>query len=488
MPRLLLVSNRLPVTVRAEHGEAAVTRSAGGLAAGLRSPHERSEGLWIGWPGDVSRFSPAQRQQIEAELSRLRTVPVHLSAAEIHRYYDGFSNGVLWPLFHYVIDKVNLDARADWDAYREVNERFAASVAARYRPGDRIWIHDYQLMLLPELLRKRLPGAKIGFFLHIPFPAADVFRILPWRDRILRGLLGADVIGFHTESYRRHFADAASQLLGVGEGEDALAYEGRDVQLGVYPISVDVDEFERLAADSRVQEEVRAIRQDTRGRKIILGIDRLDYTKGIARRLLAIERFFEREPNLRNDVRFIQLAVPTREKVDAYADFRRRVNELVGRINGQYGTLDALPIHFLHRSMSAEQVAALYVAADVMLVTPLRDGMNLVAKEYVASRRDSSGVLVLSEFAGAADELKEAVHVNPYDLDSMVNSLVRAITMPPSEQRSRMDALRRRVAAHDVHRWVQSFLDDLEQAGAPKVSSVRGDGTPIPLLEAVSWA
>jgi trehalose 6-phosphate synthase/phosphatase len=488
MPRLLLVSNRLPVTVRAEHGEAQVTRSAGGLAAGLRGPHERSNGLWIGWPGDVSRFSSAQRQSIESELARQRTVPVHLSVAEIHRYYDGFSNGVLWPLFHYLIEKVNLDARGDWDAYREVNERFAASVAARYRPGDRIWIHDYQLMLVPELLRKRLPGAKIGFFLHTPFPSADVFRILPWRDRLLRGLLGADVIGFHTESYRRHFIDAAARISGADVSAQGVVHEGRDVQVGVYPIGVDVEEFERLAADSHVQEDVRAIRQETRGRKIILGIDRLDYTKGIARRLLAIERFFEREPHLRGEVRFIQLAVPTREKVDAYADFRRRVNELVGRINGQFGTIDALPIHFLHRSMSAEQVAALYAAADVMLVTPLRDGMNLVAKEYVASRIESSGTLVLSEFAGAADELKEALHVNPYDIDSMVNALVRSITMPAAEQRSRMDALRCRVAAQDVHRWAESFLDDLEQAGSPRDSGVRVEGSPVPLLDAVSWA
>ncbi len=401
MPRLLLVSNRLPVTVRAERGEVSVIRSAGGLATALRSPHENLDSLWIGWPGDLSRLTPAQRHSVETELATLRAVPVHLSAAEVHRYYDGFSNGVLWPLFHYLVDKVNLDARADWEAYRAVNERFADIVAAHYRPGDQIWIHDYQLMLLPELLRQRLPDAKIGFFLHIPFPTADVFRILPWRDRLLRGLLGADIVGFHTALYGRHFVEAAAQVLGAETHGNTVLVDGRQVRVGTYPISIDVAAFEQLASDSRVQEEACSIRRKARGRKILLGIDRLDYTKGIPRRLLAIERFLEREPSLRGAVRFIQLAVPTREKVDAYADFRRVVNELVGRINGHYGTLDSVPIHYLHRSMSVEQVAAMYVAADVMLVTPLRDGMNLVAKEYISSRVENDGVLVLSEFAGA---------------------------------------------------------------------------------------
>ncbi|WP_437307630.1 bifunctional alpha,alpha-trehalose-phosphate synthase (UDP-forming)/trehalose-phosphatase [Sorangium sp. So ce388] len=475
MSRLLIVSNRLPVTVRVEQGDVAVVPSTGGLVTAIRGPHERHGGLWLGWPGDVSRLSAEQRQEVEEQLARLGTVPVHLTASEVRRYYDGFSNDVLWPLFHYLVEKVHVDARRDWESYRAVNERFADAVAARYRPGDRVWIHDYQLTLVPAMLRERIPDARIGFFLHIPFPAAEVFRILPWREQVLRGMLGADVVGFHTTSYRYHFVYSAARVLGLDPDLETLAYEGRKVRLGVYPVSIDVEEFVRLAQDEEVRAEARRLRERAQGRKIVLGIDRLDYTKGIPRRMLAIERFLEREPELRSKVRFIQLAVPTREQVDAYADFRRVVNELVGRINGAYATLDDVPIHFLHRSMPMAGVVALYLAADVMMVTPLRDGMNLVSKEYVASRIDDTGALVLSEFAGAAAELIEALPVNPYDIDSVAATIKQALVMPPSEQRVRMQALRRRVMAHDAHRWSHRFLNDLERASsaAPAVGAAR---------------
>ena len=379
MPRLLIVSNRLPVTVHVEHGEATVTRSSGGLASALASPHERMESLWIGWPGDLSRLSPSQHEAVVAKLDALRAVPVELPTREAARFYDGFSNGVLWPLFHYLLDKVDLDARLDWEAYRDANQRFADAVVERARPGDLIWIHDYQLALVPEMIRARLPDAAIGFFLHVPFPAPDVFRILPWREQILRGILGADRVGFHTASYRHNFVYSAARVLGIDPDIDAIVHEGLRVELGVHPVGVDVESFARLAASPSVRAEAARIRAEARGRKIVLGVDRLDYTKGIPRRLLAIERFLLREPTLRDEVRFIQIAVPTREKVDAYAEFRRRVNEMVGRINGHFGSVDAVPIHYLHRSLSMEDVVALYVAADVMLVTPLRDGMNLVA-------------------------------------------------------------------------------------------------------------
>ncbi len=481
MPRLLIVSNRLPVTVQLERGEVSVVRSGGGLATAMRSPHERMDSLWIGWPGDLSRLTPAQRRNVEAELQALRTVPVVLAPSEVHRYYDGFSNGVLWPLFHYLLEKVHLDARSDWEAYRDVNERFADAVAEHARPGDLIWIHDYQLALVPALVRKRLPEALIGFFLHIPFPAADIFRILPWREQILRGLLGADHLGFHTAAYRSNFVRSAAQVLGVETEIDAVFHEERRVELGVHPIGVDVEAYARLASDPGVQAEAQRIRDEARGRKIVLGIDRLDYTKGIARRLLAVERLFEREPPIRSQMRLIQIAVPTRERTPAYADFRRVVNELVGRINGHYGSTGAVPIHYMYRSFTEAQVAALYLAADVMLVTPLRDGMNLVAKEYVASRRDETGVLVLSEFAGAAAELAEALLVNPYDIDSVAGAVKQSLTMRPAEQRLRMRALRGRVAASDVHLWARGFLDDLERAGrAPTAPRAHPLPPPLP--------
>ncbi|MFT3774455.1 MAG: bifunctional alpha,alpha-trehalose-phosphate synthase (UDP-forming)/trehalose-phosphatase [Minicystis sp.] len=470
MARLIIVSNRLPVTLRAEGDEVSVVPSAGGLATALRGPHMRGNSLWIGWPGDVSGMSEEQRARVETLLAEMRAVPVYLGQEEVSRYYEGFSNGVLWPLCHYLLDKMRVDAHDDWGVYEAVNERFADAVAARYEPGDVVWVHDYQLMLLPEALRRRLPNARIGFFLHIPFPAPEVFRTLPWREKLLRGLLGADVIGFHTASYRYHFVHAAAWLVGLEPEIDVLNYDGRQVRIGVYPISVDDAELGRLATSPGVQAEAQRIREQAAGARLVLGVDRLDYTKGIPQRLAAIENFLQRAPELRQKVRFVQLAVPTRENVEAYEQIRKEVHETVGRINGKYGSVDAVPIHFLYRSVPIEELTALYAAADVMLVTPLRDGMNLVAKEYVATRTEETGVLVLSELTGAAAELVEALSVNPYDVEGVADAIQRALTMPVAEQRLRMHALRRRVAEHDVHRWARSFLGDLEQETAPPES------------------
>ena len=498
MPRLLILSNRLPVTLRvgSDAGSppplpggdlVSIAPSSGGLASALRRLHEQRDSLWIGWSGDVSPLSEGQRRAVEARLASQRLLPVHLSAAEVSRYYDGFSNSVLWPLLHYFLDKVNLDDRSSFEAYEAVNERFAAAAAQRYRPGDVFWVHDYQLMLVPEMLRRLRPDAKIGFFLHTPFPSSEVFRVLPWRERLLRGLLGADVIGFHTASYRAHFAHAAARLLGIAPAIggfaglsppptsiDTLCHEGRRVQLGVYPIGVDAAELGRLADRAGVRAEAQRIREQAPGGRMVLGVDRLDYSKGLLRRLAAIERFLERSPELRRTVRFVQLAVPTREGVDAYEQMRREVNERVGRINAGLGSLDVVPIHFLYRSTPLEALTALYVAADVMLVTPLRDGMNLVAKEYAATRLDDTGALILSEFTGAAAELAEALIVNPYDVEEVASAIDRALRMPLAEQRLRMGALRRRVVEHDVHRWAGSFLDDLASAPARAGARVRG--------------
>jgi trehalose 6-phosphate synthase/phosphatase len=474
---LVIVSNRLPVTLRLEGDTLDVVPSSGGLVTALRGPHERGDSTWVGWPGDVSGLSTEQIAALDARLAELRAVPVHLLPEEVARYYDGFSNGVLWPLLHYLLDKIRVDGHKSFATYEAVNERFADAAAACWTPGDSIWVHDYQLMLVPEALRRRLPEAKIGFFLHVPFPAPEVFRTLPWRERLLRGLLGADVIGFHTASYRYHFVHAAARLLGVEPEIDVLAYEGRRVRVGVYPISIDAAELGRIAASDAVRAEAGRIREQAPAGRIVLSVDRLDYTKGIGRRLAAIETFLEREPSYRREVRFVQLAVPTREHVDAYEQIRKEVNETVGRINGLYGSVDATPIHFLYRSVPVEELVGLYAAADVMLVTPLRDGMNLVAKEYVAARLDDSGVLILSELTGAASELVESILVNPYDVEGVAAAIERALTMPAAEQRLRMRALRRRVSAHDVHRWARTFLDDLAESPAEPRPSSR-PGTP----------
>ena len=458
--RLLIVSNRLPVTAAVDDGRIQLADAGGGLATGLGGWHGQTEALWIGWPGDVSQADPAERESLRRQLRDQRVEPVFLSSDEVDLYYDGFSNRVLWPLFHYQIDRVPVDPTG-WEAYRRVNEIFADTVAKTYQSGDAIWVHDYQLMLLPWLLRQRLPDARIGFFLHIPFPSSEVFRVLPWRREILRGLLGADLVGFHTREYLRHFATSLQRIDGIEMRDDRVHLEDRAVRLGVFPMSVDTPAFEALARDPQVAAEAAAIREDAGGRRILLGVDRLDYTKGIPRRLLALDRMFAKEPALRDAVRYIQIAVPSRGKVDSYQLFRREVEEAVGRINGASATLRSTPVHYMHQSVSRRQLVALYCAADVMIVTPLRDGMNLVAKEFVASRVDGDGVLVLSEFAGAADELEDAVVVNPYDVEAVRRAIKQALTMDGRLRRERMASLRRRVREHDVYGWAASFIERL---------------------------
>ena len=460
MSRLILVSNRLPITVGLDDGELSVARSSGGLATALRGPHERTGGLWIGWPGDVSRASPAQRDALSARLAELRCVPVDLTASEVASYYDGFSNAVLWPLFHYLLDRMPPTYK-EWDAFCAVNEKFADVAARAWRPGDIVWVHDYQLILVPQMLRARIPSATIGFFLHIPFPVSEVMRTLPWRDRVLEGMLGADLVGFHTFAYRQHFASSVLRILGIPTKAECVYVDGRQIRLGVFPIGVDARTFGDLAKDPGVQREAAAIREEARGERILLGIDRLDYTKGIPRRLLAFERLLERRPEWRGKVRLVQVAVPSRDRVPSYQEFRRHVEELVGRINGAFSAVDWVPIHYVHRGLNERQVVGLYQAADVMLVTPLRDGMNLVAKEFVTSRADEDGVLVLSEFAGAAAEMGEALQVNPYDVESMAQAYADALTMPEDERTVRMRALRQRIAARDVNEWAQGFIDTL---------------------------
>ncbi|NUO50856.1 MAG: bifunctional alpha,alpha-trehalose-phosphate synthase (UDP-forming)/trehalose-phosphatase [Polyangiaceae bacterium] len=468
MSRLIIASNRLPVTLRVERGEVKVTPSTGGLAAALRTTHEHSGCEWVGWAGEVPKADGGPIGEILAE-RRLRAVPI--SSAEMDRYYDGFSNGVLWPLLHYLVDRLPLDAEKGFGAYRTVNQRFADVLVAAYQPGDVIWVHDYHLMLVPALVRRQLPEAKIGFFLHVPFPAADIFRVLPQREELLLGVLGADLVGFHTQSYQHNFADAVAQVLGTPLSLDRLRVLGRSISLGAYPVGVDFAAHDQLG--HQAEDDVSAIRAGTHGKRLLLGVDRLDYTKGIKRRLLSFDRFLEREPTLREKVHFVQLAVPSREKVDAYTELRRGVNELVGRINGHHGTITGAPVQLLYRSVPPAQLAALYRAADVMVVTPVRDGMNLVAKEYVATRIDDDGVLVLSEFAGASTELAEALTVNPYDLNGVASTLKQALTMPRAERAARMRALRQRVKEGDVDGWATTFLGDLDRAvESPRSSSL----------------
>ena len=470
--RLLIVSNRLPVTVRMADGGASVRRSVGGLATGLQGPHERSGGLWIGWPGAMDGLDDTVRADIDRQLAELRTVPLTLDAREIEIFYEHISNEVLWPICHDRVDQLPL-AVDGWDVYESANARYADAVAAHYRPGDVIWVHDYHLMRVPALLRERIPDAKIGFFLHIPFPNPEIFFTLPTRQWLVEGMLGADLIGFHTRRYHGHFRAVLRRLFSIeADAGGGVAWKGRTVRVGVFPMSVDAADFARRAAAPEVIGKVAEYTHPHE--RLLVGIDRLDYSKGIPRRLLAIERLLTAHPEWRERVRLIQVAVPSRDGVGAYRRFKREVEADVGRINGEFATPNWTPIQYIHRSVSSTTLLALYRAADVMLVTPVRDGMNLVAKEFPASRIDDDGVLVLSEFAGAAEELRDAVIVNPYDIEGTAESIHRALIMEPAERTHRMRALRATVFAHDVHRWTESFLTALENQSADRMA-VRQD-------------
>jgi trehalose 6-phosphate synthase/phosphatase len=454
--RMILVSNRLPISVRVERGEVVVERSSGGLATGLAGYHDQGHSLWVGWPGETWRLTPDQCDTLRHRLRALRAVPVELSAAEVQSYYDGFSNGVLWPLLHYQLDRLPLTTEG-WETYVRVNRRFADAIVAEYHPGDLIWVHDYQLALVPAMVRERLPDAAIGFFLHVPFPSAEVFRVLPWRRELLEGMLGSTLIGFHTVSYVLHFLTSAANVLGCETRQGRVGFAGRSIRVGTFPMGIDTAAYEAIGSSPVVVAEAERLRQAAGPAALIVSVDRLDYTKGIPRRLLAFERLLERYPRLRGRVRLVQVAAPSRGAVSQYREFRRTVNEMVGRINGRFASPGYDPIHYISQNLSRERLAAFFRASAIALVTPLRDGMNLVSKEFVATRTDGDGVLILSEFAGAAAELPDALLVNPYDLESVATAMHEALAMSEEERRARMAGLRDRVRSHDVHRWAREF-------------------------------
>ena len=486
MARLVLASMRLPVTVRQTPEGPRVTESVGGVATGLRALQIKGCGPWVGWAGSADD-SELDRHSLEKQLEGFGCVPVHLTLPEIRGFYVGYANGVLWPLCHYLIDQVPIRSR-HWNTYEAINHRFADVLAELYRPGDLVWIHDYQLMRVPALLRERVPGARIGFFLHIPFPSFEVFRVLPTRERIIEGLLGADLVGFHTAAYARHFGIAAAELLDLvvdGPAEEPVIHHtGGETAVGVFPMGVDAERFSALAerADPAAQRRALAI---TRRERLLVGIDRLDYTKGIPRRLIAFEHLLRQHPELKEHVTLLQVAVPSRTGVSAYRRLRRQVDALVGRINGIFGTPGWTPVRYLYHGFAQAELVGLYRIADVMLVTPVRDGMNLVAKEFVASRPDEDGVLLLSEFTGAAAELAEAVLVNPYDIDGTTEALYRALSMSRDERRSRMQALRRRVSQQTLERWRRAFVGTLEARGrAGPSDEPRGRPSPASQVRA----
>jgi trehalose 6-phosphate synthase/phosphatase len=478
--RVVVVSNRLPYTLRRAGDAWKTEKSAGGLATAMGPILRKTEGVWVGWPGDSSGVEGAKRRSLLARWAeRERFVSVELPSDVAHGFYEGFSNQTLWPLFHNFPYLFRFDP-ADWESYVEANRLFCEAVVNQLRPGDLVWVHDYQLMLLPAMLRERVPDARVGFFLHIPFPPSTAFRILPRREELLRGLLGADFLAFHTHRYVQHFRDSVLRLLGVGSRMDRVEAEGRTVRLEALPIGIAPEEFSGLLErDEKTRRLLGELRERFRCCKVLLAVDRLDYTKGIPERLRAYRQLLNDSPELRGKVALVQVAVPSRESVPMYRELRREVDELVGKINGEFSTPGWTPIVYLRRNLPRAELVALYALADVAWVAPLRDGFNLVAKEYVACQREGAGVLVLSEFAGAAAEMGEALMVNPYDEGRTAATVRRALEMPADERRERMAALHRRVTHNNVFAWGERFIKYLREAASSRTA--RAGALPVEL-------
>jgi trehalose 6-phosphate synthase len=462
---VVAVANRLPV----RHGDEGWEVSPGGLVTALLPVMEARSGAWVGWDGG-SKGVPAT-----LPTGQTRLLPIALSASQVRQYYHGFANSTLWPLLHDAIEKPRFE-RSWWRSYQEVSDMFAeAAIAALAERQDALaWVHDYHLTLVPGMIRQRQPHQPIGFFLHIPWPAPEIFARVPWRREILLGMLGADVISFHTERYRENFVRACTLLLGGTDvqvhGSIIVLPGQRQVVTTTAPISIDATEFSKLAADPDTAADIAALREQFNGRKLLLGVDRLDYTKGIIERLLAVEALLERRPDLSASIAFLQVAVPSRDNVAEYRSLRTAIEGHVGRINGRFTEPGSdVPVHYLHRALTPSQLTAYYAVADMMLVTPLIDGMNLVAKEYVTvqNAHGGSGSMILSEFAGAGSELHEAVPCNPFDTEGLSIRIEHALALTCEVRRAAIVSMATHVSTHDVHRWVAGQLAEIEAAERP---------------------
>ena len=457
--QFVVVANRLPVDrVRHADGTDGWKRSPGGLVSALAPVMRKQDGSWVGWVGTPDE-APEPFHSDGMDL-----IAVELSANEISDYYEGFSNATLWPLYHDVIVPAEYH-REWWDAYVRVNRRFATAAAEVADEGAIVWVQDYQLQLVPMQLREMRPDLRIGFFLHIPFPPAELFAQLPWRRQIMQGLLGADLVGFQRAGAATNFLDIAGTYMPARRvSANEVIIDGRRVTAAAFPISLDVDEIEELAADESVQARAATMREELGSPEhVLLGVDRLDYTKGIRHRLKAWSELLADGAVRPQEATFVQVATPSRERVESYQALRDEIELEVGHINGEFGTIGTSPIHYLHSTYDRPELVAMFLAADVAVVTPLRDGMNLVAKEYVAARIDNQGTVVLSEFAGAADQLTDAVLVNPHDIDGLKAALLQALNMPEQERERRMKSMRAHVRGYDVSRWADEFVTCLRE-------------------------
>jgi trehalose 6-phosphate synthase len=457
---LVVVANRLPLDDNvAPDGACEWRRSPGGLASALHAILEGTPATWVGWGGGIGAGPSLP------DIGTLRLRPVPLAEEELRGYYEGFANTTLWPLYHDAVEQPVFD-RGWWETYRSVNRRFAEAAAEVAEPGAAVWVQDYHLQLVPQMIRELRPDVLIGFFMHVPFPPPELFMQLPRRLELLSGMLGADLVGFQRPQAAHNVAQLAGKLLGSRGADDAILLDGRVVRTGAFPVSIDVTEMAALSARPYVVNQARQLRHDLGPHKrVLLSVDRLDYTKGIEHRLTAYSELLRDGRVKVRDTVMVQVAVPSRERVESYRGLKDRIEREVGRINGEYGRVGEPAIHYLNQPFDRADLAALYRTADVMVVTPLRDGMNLVAKEYVAARAEDDGALVLSEFAGAANELEDAFQVNPHDVDGLKETLLRALDADPADLRRRMRAMRDHITANDIHAWARAYLTALDHTG-----------------------
>lgn len=471
MVKNVIVSNRLPIQLTKLENSFDITSSSGGLATGVNSIRDDNS-VWIGWSGVKSdEFTTKSNNHIKKILKEQNLIQVELSSIEIENYYYGLSNKSLWPLFHYFIDYSKFNDN-HWDTYFKVNKKFCDAVVSNVEKNGTVWVHDYQLMLLPKMIRDLRPDLSIGFFLHIPFPSYEIFRIFPRRKELLEGILGADLVGFHTYNYERHFLSSIKRILRKEVNFNRISHDSREIAVNTFPMGIDYEKFhnaakthERLkkSQESNLKKQLDLHKKSSQKGKLILSIDRLDYTKGIINRVKAFEIFLEKYPQYLGKVRLVMLTVPSRSDVSDYKNLKKETDELVGRINGKFATVNWTPIWYYYRAMNFDDLIDLYMNSDIAMITPLRDGMNLVAKEFVSTRVNLDGVLILSEMAGASIELFDSILVNPFDLDQMSESILKALEMPAREQKRRMLTMQKRLSRYTVQRWAKDFINSLSK-------------------------
>ncbi|CCC71761.1 hypothetical protein NCAS_0I00930 [Naumovozyma castellii] len=474
---IIVVSNRLPVTITkdATTGKYSYKMSSGGLVTGLQGLKKTSSFQWYGWPG--LEVPDDEKEQVRRDLKeQFNAIPVFLSDEVADLHYNGFSNSILWPLFHYHPGEITFDENA-WLAYNEANKTFADVIAENVKDDDLVWVHDYHLMLVPEMLRaefnrRKLRDVKLGWFLHTPFPSSEIYRILPVRQEILKGVLSCDLVGFHTYDYARHFLSAVQRVLNVNTLPNGVEYNGHFVNVGAFPIGIDVDKFTVGLKKPEVIQRIEDLKKKFKGCKIIVGVDRLDYIKGVPQKLHAMEVFLQEHPEWVGKVVLVQLAIPSRGDVEEYQYLRSVVNELVGRINGQFGTIEFVPIHFMHRSIPFEELISLYAVSDVCLVSSTRDGMNLVSYEYIACQEEKKGSLILSEFAGAAQSMNGALIVNPWNTDQLCESINEALTLPDEKKAANWEKLYKYISKYTSAFWGENFVHELRSSVGDNVQTL----------------